>query len=116
MSPLEAVAIRAGHRELLETLRELLAEPVDLRATLAFLRQSVVPFARREERLLRSELEAWEGAAFDHAFLEAEIDRLGREMGEEGASLRVRRTLWRIEAALELHVLREDDRGVRVPA
>lgn len=122
LDPLDAAAIRVRHRELLDTLRELLADAGDLRAILAFLRQSVVPAARREEALLLPEPDVREAAAFEHAFLEAEIDRLGREAADlaaarddaarEAAGRRVRRTLHRIEAVLELHVLREDDRGI----
>lgn len=128
LEPLDAPAIRAGHRALLETLRELLDEigrggrDLDveaLRGAVAFLRQGVVPFARREERALSTGDEVWEGVAFEHAFIEAEIDRLAREAaeviqgngGSEMAGARVQRTLCRIEAVLELHALRADDRG-----
>lgn len=125
----DAVAIGAGHRALLETLRDLVGGREEggraldedaLRGVLAFLRQGVVPFARWEERALRGAGEVWEGAAFEHAFLEVEIDRLAREAAEvsrgEGglgtAAARARRTLHRIEAVLEVHALRADDRGV----
>lgn len=128
--PLASVALRLGHRELLATLRELIAEgegpgeemdPYTLRATLAFLRQEVVPFARSEEALLAGDPAVWEGVAFEHAFLEAEIDRLGAEAaallavpadGAGTAPHRVRRTLHRIEAVLELHLDREGERAV----
>lgn len=139
IDPLDGVTIRVRHFELLETLREMLAnadqpgkEPGmdDLRAILAFLRQSVVPFARWEESRLRPYAEVWEGATLDHAFLEAEIDRLGRDLADligcrgsgvgtgprEGTVRRLLRTLWRIEAVLELHMLREEERGTLVPA
>jgi nitroimidazol reductase NimA-like FMN-containing flavoprotein (pyridoxamine 5'-phosphate oxidase superfamily) len=127
---------RDGHQALLDTLREL-TEGVDrpergldeesLRALLAFLRQGLVPFARREERTLAPDGEAWECTTFEHAFLEAEIDRLSREVtallqkkdpgagGDAQPAALVRRSLCRIEAVLELHVHREVDRSHDVP-
>jgi nitroimidazol reductase NimA-like FMN-containing flavoprotein (pyridoxamine 5'-phosphate oxidase superfamily) len=122
---------RDGHHGLLATLRELIEgldrpdrglDEESLRALLAFLREGLVPFARREEGALLPDGEAWECATFEHAFLEAEIDRLSREVtpflprkgagteGEARSAALVRRTLYRIEAALEVHVLREQDR------
>lgn len=130
--PLYSSAIRSGHHQLLETLRELIADsdrpqgldPESLRAALAFLRQGLVPFARREEHSLAPDGIVWESVAFEHAFLEAEIDRFCREAAallrgdpldrseRQRSALEVRRTLCRIEAVLELHVLKEDDRGI----
>lgn len=124
---------RDEHQDLLRTLRELMgglehpAEGLDeesLRAVLAFLREGVVPFARREEGVLEPDGEAWESTAFEHAFLEAEIDRLTREansflqvgvrdrQARNHSSAVVQRTLCRIEAILELHVSKDDDRAV----
>jgi nitroimidazol reductase NimA-like FMN-containing flavoprotein (pyridoxamine 5'-phosphate oxidase superfamily) len=122
---------RDGHHDLLATLRELLdglnrpecgLDEESLRAVLAFLRQGLVPFARQEERALAPDGDVWECTAFEHAFLEAEIDRLSREVtaflrlkapatgGEAPSAALVQRTLCRIEAVLELHVLKEADR------
>lgn len=80
--------IRRRHRELLDTLRELLrdfehsADGTDtesLRALLAFLRHGVLAFAHGEERTAGENEDGWESIEFEHAFIEAEIERLVRE-------------------------------------
>lgn len=130
--PLAQAAVAAGHRELLGTfaeLRDALAGGTDaegIRAAVAFLRQGVVPFSREEERVLGFRGAEAEAVSFEHAFLAAEIDALAAEVGvllgtaagpgrERAASL-VRRRADRIEAVLELHVLRGEDRGIVAPA
>lgn len=125
------LSIRDGHRRLLDAFREFDtaaegtagAEPdVDeLRATVAFLRQSVLPFARWEETCLPPAAELTEELAFEHAFLAAEIDALAAAVAalaeqpwshpeRRATAARVRRALHRIEAVLELHVLKGEDR------
>lgn len=127
---LALTAIRVGHRELLATFSEFRAgldrpsrriDPEELRGMLAFLRNRVIPFSHQEERMLGPGGEEWESAAFDHAFLAVEIDALAREVAallalphgrgaeREVAASRVRRRLYRIQAVMELHVLRGED-------
>jgi uncharacterized protein len=133
LDPLTATALRVGHRELLDTLRELAAgldpssvayDEAALRGALAFLRQEVTPFARWEEGALPPG-ERWEDVAFDHAFLAMETDALARELeallaatpGARGRTLSgVCRRLARIEAVLELHVLKEEERPLQCAA
>jgi nitroimidazol reductase NimA-like FMN-containing flavoprotein (pyridoxamine 5'-phosphate oxidase superfamily) len=130
---LDDLALRAGHRDLLDTLRELMSgigrtsgrlDQESLRAAVAFLQQGLVPFARREELSLPPGDGVREAIAFEHAFLHAEIERLAREAApilRRGPAEspectdsvgRVWRTLCRIEAVLELHVFKEEDRVV----
>ena len=127
--PAAVAMIRQGHRGLLTTFREFargldatgdrLPEPEELRALIAFLRQSLLPFAHWEERHLDGCAEIVEDTAFEHAFLNAEVDALaaavaGLERGVAGTPAgitpRVRRHLHRIEALLELHVQKAEDR------
>jgi nitroimidazol reductase NimA-like FMN-containing flavoprotein (pyridoxamine 5'-phosphate oxidase superfamily) len=133
--PLARAAVAEGHRGLLATFAEFhgaLDDPGEpdaetLRGAVAFLRQGVIPFAREEERVLGGRSEEAETAAFEHAFLAAEIDALAGEVaallaappvpGERvEAAARVRRRADRIQAVLELHVLRGEDRGIVAPA
>jgi nitroimidazol reductase NimA-like FMN-containing flavoprotein (pyridoxamine 5'-phosphate oxidase superfamily) len=133
--PLARAAVAEGHRGLLATFAEFhgaLDDPGEpdaetLRGAVAFLRQGVIPFAREEERVLGRRSEEAETAAFEHAFLAAEIDALAGEVaallaappvpGERAeAAARVRRRADRIQAVLELHVLRGEDRGIVAPA
>jgi uncharacterized protein len=119
-------AIRDGHLALLTTLREFMddlrpgfdpgSDSGSLRATLAFLRESLLGFAAREEAAITGSSGS-EHTAFEHAFLAVEIDALGREAsrliasdaGSRGAALeRVRRRLHRLEAVLELHLQRDE--------
>ena len=133
--PIVQAAIFEGHRRLLDTFREFrAADPgrhpasVDLnelRATAAFLRQEVLPFCRWEEEALEDDREGWETTAFEHAFLAAEIDALAVEVAELERAVdrgrpedraanfsRLIRRGHRIEAVLELHMERTEDRGV----
>lgn len=117
MHTIEEATIRGGHRALLRTLREfaagLEADGIDgARGAAAFLRQTLLPFARREEAALPASAAA-EAAALDHAFLAAEIDALAAEARAlaacPGALDAVRRRLHRVEAVLELHLARDDE-------
>jgi len=129
--PLTEVAIRRGHRELLDTLRELAFGTgntssgditADARAVLAFLRESVMPFAAWEERSRERDDPIADDTAFEHAFLAAEIDALARliDPREDSRTSRmesvtdseIRRRLHRIEAVLEFHTERVEDREV----
>jgi uncharacterized protein len=121
--------IREGHEELLATFREFaldfdsaedrLPDPDTVRATISFLRQGLLPFARLEERHPGGCAEVVEDTAFEHAFLTVEIDALvsavsglGSPVGPDRAAhaRRIRRCVHRIEAVLELHVQKEQDR------
>ena len=82
-----AATIRRKHAELLVTFRELAGELEGaprglhneaLRALVAFLRQGVLAFAHGEERALATDDEA-DHLGLEHAFLEAEIERLNQE-------------------------------------
>jgi len=114
--------VRRGHRRLLDEFRGFLefatpdaegrADVEGLRALVAFLRQEVQPFARWEERQLEAEHADAGDAAFEHAFLAAETEALARaveRLAEGGEWGEVNRQLHRIEALLELHVLRGED-------
>ena len=124
------VDARAGHRALLRTFREfgvvapdgeLREDPDALRGAVAFLRHELLPFARREEEALEPGSTRREGVSFEHAFLAAEIDAFadavaallalpaGPSREREEARYRVLRAAHRIEAALELHVQKEED-------
>lgn len=115
LDPLAGAAIRVGHREMLETVAELTDEvergggAEAAGAAVAFLRQSVLPFARREEAALAGLPDVREGAAFEHAFLAAEVDALAAEVREDDGRAVLRR-MYRIQAALELHAAREEER------
>lgn len=123
MTTMDAVAdVRVGHRELLATLREFAedldgprAGPESGRGAVAFLRQTLLPFARHEESTRSA---AGQCAALDHAFLTAEIDALAAEgrvlesarpEGVPAAVSAVRRRVHRLEAVLELHAARDDE-------
>lgn len=134
--PLAQAAIAAGHRDLLATFEEFRdaleggsgeRDEEGLRAAVAFLRQGVIPFSREEERVLGACGAEAEVVGFEHAFLAAEIDALAAEVaalltapseaGEIPATAAlVRRRADRIQAVLELHVLRGEDRGIVAPA
>src|SRR5690606_29805139 len=90
----------------------------------AFLRQSVLPFARWEERQPGGCEEVAEDTAFEHAFLAAEIDRLGAAVAAlEGGTPRERaagaaaalRQVHRLEAVLERHVHKAEERETLFP-
>ncbi|HET8654601.1 MAG TPA: pyridoxamine 5'-phosphate oxidase family protein [Longimicrobiaceae bacterium] len=136
MSALDATGIRGEHRRLLATFREFLdplttgADPAAgeaLRAAVAFLRQGVLAFAHREEEALLAGGGRLEDAALEHAFLAAEIDRLGQEVRrltgahgrgaeERDRSLaRIRELAYRIEAVLEVHLLKEEENDTPEP-
>lgn len=116
-SPTEVV-IRDGHRALVTTFREVarsldasgdrVPEPETLRAVVAFLRQGLLPFADWEQKQLARGAEVAEDTAFEHAFLNAEVDALaaavaerGREpeRNQTGIAQRIRRGVHRIDAA-----------------
>jgi YbgC/YbaW family acyl-CoA thioester hydrolase len=129
LATLDREEMRQGHRELLATFRELLSpltsghppDEAELRAAVAFLRQGVLAFAHEEEKLLQRGGAHLEDAALEHAFLAGEIGQLSREVrrflveddgggGKEGDRLsRIRRLAYRIEAALEVHLLKEEE-------
>jgi nitroimidazol reductase NimA-like FMN-containing flavoprotein (pyridoxamine 5'-phosphate oxidase superfamily) len=123
--PAGADELSAGHRRLLATFRELLSELEEdpgadletLRASVAFLRHSILPFSRAEEAALVGLPPEAEGAALDHAFLAAEIGGLAAEAGRPVPDARaVLRRLHRLEAVLELHLTRDEERGARALA
>ena len=125
LDPLAEASLRAGHRRLLETFRELqeeLDEPAGTgaeaaRAAVAFLRHTLLPFARDEEAALGAFPAEAEGAALDHAFIAAEVEALAAETRAiPFAAAPVRRRLHRLEAVLELHLAREEERDARLPA
>jgi nitroimidazol reductase NimA-like FMN-containing flavoprotein (pyridoxamine 5'-phosphate oxidase superfamily) len=122
--PLAGAALRVGHRELLDTFGEFVHEmeaggpgraAESAAGAVAFLRHGVLPFGRREEALYTPGGPVAEDAAFEHAFLAAEADALAREAaalaeGHVGALALVRRRALRIQAVLELHVAKTEDR------
>ncbi len=138
--PLTEIAIRRGHRELLDTLRELVADAVTAaegptagaRVVLAFLRQSVMTFAAWEERSRGGADPVAEDTAFEHAFLAVEIEALARAIHaldmldatpasvaareRVAAEERIVRQMHRIEAVLEIHTEKVEDREVVSPA
>ena len=132
LSPPNTGSLREGHRGLLVTFREFArdldraldqpSDPAHLRGMLAFLRQSLLPFARREEAVLDGCPELTEDTAFEHAFLHAEIDALAAATAElehssidrrSGLARPVVRHVHRFEALLELHVQKAEDRERR---
>lgn len=121
------LSLREGHRGLVEAFREFardvegsedgLPHPDVLRAVIAFLRQGVLPFAQWEEEHLDGCFQVSEDTAFEHAFLNAEIDALAAALSDlhrpadrRQAEQRVRKCVHRIEAVLELHVQKAEDR------
>jgi hypothetical protein len=118
---LRDAAVREGHRHLLSAFRAFgdtcsgVADAECASAVLAFLRESVLPFARWEEAGLEPGSEEQGGVAFEHAFLAVESERLAAAL-ERGNSEEVRRRLHRIEAVLELHVERTQDRCAETSA
>jgi nitroimidazol reductase NimA-like FMN-containing flavoprotein (pyridoxamine 5'-phosphate oxidase superfamily) len=126
---LTEAALRDGHRRLLEAYREFLpaltgegGDGDELRAAVEFLRRGVGGFARWEHDQLDPADPVAEDTAFEHAFLAAETEALadavrGRLAGAHEAAVEIRRRAIRIEAALELHVYKVEDRplpsGVR---
>lgn len=130
MVDLDRTSIQRGHRELLATFREFVQplacpagtpEMEELRGLVAFLRESVMGFARREEASLAPGEEARESAAREHAFIAAEADRLANEVTAlmrarrepgpecEARLARIQRLSHRIEAVLEVHLLRDEE-------
>lgn len=113
-----------GHRRLLDVVREFAGDAggadgrIDLdaaRALVAFLRQELLPFASREEGRLLAGSSERETTMFEHGFLAAEIDTLSgvvdsARRGTAEAHARTMRAIHRIEAVLELHVERHEDR------
>jgi uncharacterized protein len=131
LEPLTEAGVHAGHDSLLETFREFVdavddrhanqSDPGVLRGAVAFLRQSLIPFARREEESLADSTVLADEIAFEHAFLAAETDALAADVERalddvEGSAARevllrsIRRRIYRIEAVLELHVQKHLDR------
>ena len=126
--PVEAT-IREGHRGLLTTFRELahdlegegrrLPDAEVLRALVAFLRQSLIPFGHWEDRHPGGCPEVAEDDAFEHAFLAVEIDALAAAAAEidragaapDAVAARIRRHVHRVESVLELHVQKAEDRA-----
>lgn len=127
---LDQQSIRRGHRELLSTFREFV-QPIacaddamaadDLRGAVAFLRHGIVGFARREEECHTAVDGCGEDVSREHAFIAAEIEQIAHEVNalmarpadteaERKARLaRIRRHAFRIEAALEVHLLRDEE-------
>ena len=127
------VLIREGHQGLVEVFREFardvdgmedsFPDPDVLRAAIAFLRQSLLPFARWEKEHLNGCRELTEDTAFEHAFLNAEVDALAAAVADldrrsepNHAAQRIRRCVHRIEAVLELHVQKAEDRESPFPS
>jgi nitroimidazol reductase NimA-like FMN-containing flavoprotein (pyridoxamine 5'-phosphate oxidase superfamily) len=132
LTSLDPGAVREGHRALLDTFEEftaaldagdgVLPHPAMLTGAVAFLRESLLPFARSEESVLDYCPATREDTAFEHAFLEMETDRLSATVHRllagsmDGAPSRaahlaeMRRSLHRIGAVLELHVRKAEDR------
>jgi uncharacterized protein len=130
LDPLDEARIAEGHRQLLATFRGFLdAEDAggapdleSVRAAVAFLRQSVLPFSRWEEGCFAPRSLLAEDTSFGHAFLAAETEALaaaasrlvrerpGTERGRSAAAA-VRRHQHRIEAVLEVHVFKAEDRA-----
>jgi uncharacterized protein len=121
--------ISGGHQGLVTTFREFardfddvedqLPDPDTLRAVVSFLRHGLLPFTHGEDRQPGGCVEVAEDTAFEHAFLTVEIDALtvavsdvGRHTGRIPGALarRIRRCMHRIEAVLELHVQKTNDR------
>lgn len=107
----------SGHRRLLGVLADFRSEAaprgeMDLdaaRALVSFLRHELLPFATREERTLATDPAELETTRFEHAFLAAEIDGLAGAVDTAHADDVVRR-IHRIEAILEMHAARHEDR------
>lgn len=138
LDPLVEAAIHEGHRRALGVLAEFEAllgpeyaggaDVEAMRALVAFLRQSVLPFSHWEEHSLAPAAELREQAAFEHAFLAAEIDGLAAEVGvlsdlpvqgraaQLGAVNRVYRRLHRIGAVLELHAQKAAEHSAETSA
>jgi nitroimidazol reductase NimA-like FMN-containing flavoprotein (pyridoxamine 5'-phosphate oxidase superfamily) len=136
MTDLDRSSIQRGHRELLATFREFVQplacpagtpEMEELRGVVAFLREGVMGFARREEASLAAGEEARESAAREHAFIAAEADLLAREVTSlmhahrepepecETRLARIQRLSHRIEAVLEVHLLRDEEYAPEPP-
>jgi hypothetical protein len=131
MVSLDQQSIRRGHRELLSTFREFVQPitspdgapaPDELRGAVAFLRQGIMTFARREEACPAPGDGSSEDMSREHAFIAAEIDQLACEVSalmmtaadagseREARLTRIQRLAYRIEAALEVHLLRDEER------
>jgi nitroimidazol reductase NimA-like FMN-containing flavoprotein (pyridoxamine 5'-phosphate oxidase superfamily) len=125
--PLTELAIRDGHRRLLEVFKDFVPfvpngelDPNALQGLVAFLRQSVLPFARWEEGRISPGTDLAEDLAFEHAFLAIEIDALARSAAhlaaaatpEERATAEAAtwRRLYRLEGIFELHASKLEDR------
>lgn len=127
-------SIILGHRRILDALREFTTETsrdgrirtgdrATARGLVAFLRQEILPFARREERLMAAGSPEHEATTFEHAFLEAEIDAFARAVESvptDGAGgiytvKEIERRIHRVEAILELHAARHEERWLDTP-
>lgn len=124
--------IRDGHRSLLAGFRGFAdcffhasdgAEDLDgMRAAISFLRESLLPFARWEEGSEVAGSALAEEMTFEHAFLAVEIDALDAAVrdfaasrsaegtGASGSLARVLRHATRLEAVLELHASKAEER------
>jgi nitroimidazol reductase NimA-like FMN-containing flavoprotein (pyridoxamine 5'-phosphate oxidase superfamily) len=121
-------AVISGHRRILEALHEFrggaertpegrCTDRETVLGLVAFLRQEILPFAAREEQGLAADQAEYETTSFEHAFLAAEIDALAGAV-QQAASFAnpawyetgIVRRIHRIEAVLELHVARHEDR------
>jgi uncharacterized protein len=132
LQPPSPVQIRDGHRSLLATFRGFadvfladfdgIGDLDGMRAATSFLRDSLLPFARWEERSEAAGSRLAEEMAFEHAFIAVEIDALDSAVAEFADAVagradeamevlaRIRRHAARLEAVLELHVLKAEER------
>jgi len=117
-----AVAIHRRHHHLLDAFRSLVSDigppkrfgrdGAALRAVVALLREGLGPYAQQEEQRLPPG-HVRETTAFEHAFLQVEVDSLARLIMRPpetpGRDSDIARSLHRIGAVLELHVERSND-------
>jgi nitroimidazol reductase NimA-like FMN-containing flavoprotein (pyridoxamine 5'-phosphate oxidase superfamily) len=130
---LTELEIRDGHRRLLEVFMDFVPlvprgelDPSALQGLVAFLRQSVLPFARWEEDKLSPGTDLAEDLAFEHAFLAIEIDALAKSAAHLAAASTSEerlvaeavtwRRLYRLEGIFELHASKLEDRPLLATA